>query len=103
MSRRILVLGAALTLAHLLTVTLWVGVHLGLARAMRDLPNRNPMALRVVAAIGDTLMLPTSVAWWLWSAERFPDSARGLLFTSPMWGFGMAYLIKSRRQKAGTG
>jgi hypothetical protein len=60
------------------------------------------MALRLVTAIGDILMLPTSVVWWLWSGERFPDSAQGLLFTSPMSGFGLAYLVKGRRKNSET-
>jgi len=97
---RIVVLAAALTIAHLLTVTLCVGAYVGAARAVRDLPDRNPVPLRIVRAAGDGLMLPTSVVWWLWRGERFPDSTLSLLFTSPIWGCGLAYLLKGRRRNS---
>jgi hypothetical protein len=99
MFRRLLLLGRALALAHVLTVVSCLGAHLGIARATRDAPDRNPITLRVVTAVGDALMFPISVAWWLWRGERFPHSTDGLWLTSPIWGLGLAYLVKRRQRK----
>ena len=95
--KRILVMGTALTFAHLMLVTFLIGAHLGVSRAVRDLPDLNPPALRVITAMGDVLMLPTSLFVWGWRGGRFPWSTDGLLLTSPVWGFGAAYLVKRRR------
>jgi len=92
-------MGTTLTLAHLLLVVCWGGVHLGVSRAVRDLPKRNPLTLRVVTAVGDVLMFPTSLIIWAWRGDRFPWCLDGLPLTSPMWGFGMAYLVKRNRHQ----
>jgi hypothetical protein len=99
MFRGFLLLGTALALAHLLTVVSCVGAHLGIARAARDVPDRNPIALRAVTASGDALMFPISVAWWLWRGERFPNSTDAVWLASPIWGLGLAYVVKRRERK----
>jgi hypothetical protein len=99
---RILVLATVLTIAHVITVTACGAAHLGVARAVRDLPDRNPIVLRLMTAVGDGLMFPASAVWWLLRGERFPDSAQGFWFASPIWGFGLAYLMKRRHRDSET-
>ena len=99
MFRRIVVPGIALTIAHYLIVVVCSGVHLGVARAVRDTAEREPLTLRILTAVGDLLMMPTSLILWLSRGARFPTTIDALVFTSLIWGFGVALYLKRRNRR----
>ena len=94
MFRRTSTLGTALTLVHAFLVVSCVSGNLGVARAVRDLPQRNPPDLRALAIAGDVLAFPASLMrfWW----DDAPDLPLGLM-VSPLWGFGLAFVLLRRR------
>jgi hypothetical protein len=99
MTARNLVSMIAFGIGHLCLVILLAGAELGIARAARDLPNRNPLALRIVRGAGDVLMLPVSPVLWIWRSERFSSSTDVIWLVSPLWGIALTRLRLAKQRR----
>jgi hypothetical protein len=93
---RIALLGTALTLAHALILVVCVGAYVGAARAVRDRADRNPPVLRTLAIGSDVLALPASLMRFL-KHDSVPEVGPLGLMVSPLWGFGLAFVLQRRR------
>ncbi len=100
MLKRLLLPGTALTIANVLLVGAWIGLHVGDAKARRDLPDPSAtVATHLIVTTGDVLMFPSSILWLVIKGQRFPDSADAMFVNSPIWGFGLAYLWRRRGRR----
>ena len=95
MFRRIATLGIALTLLHAFIIVRWCVPRV--ARAVRGLPDRNPPVLKTLAIGSNVLAFPASLMQFLADDNR-PDSALFGLMVSPLWGFGLAFVLQRRRK-----
>ena len=63
-------------------------------------PDRNPGALRFLTSAGNVLMIPTSLVWWLWRGEGFPDRVPKHSYSPARCGaLALVYVLKRRRRQ----